>query len=378
MARIVLLGAGHCHIEVARRAGELTRAGHELLLVSPEREHPYSGMGPGMLGGTYSLQQILLPAAELVERGGGRFIAAAALSHDPGSRTLQLSTAHELSYDVLSVNIGSELDRYRGTEADTSGAAALAERPIFAVKPIRQLAAARGVIEQCCRARGNCRVAVVGGGAAGVELAGNAAQLLRRYGDCEPAVDLYSATAALAGLEGSRLRYVRRCLARGGVSVHTVGKVDPSRLNADVTLLATGIRPVAVLGRFGLRCAADGALRVDGYLRAEGATRIFAVGDSAWFSDHPLDRVGVYAVRMQAVLMHNLAQSAAVADGNAEARQLERFEATGAYLGGLNLGFGRGILFRGRLTIRGRPAFTLKDAIDRRFMHKFQQRRKYF
>ncbi len=378
MARIVLLGAGHCHIEVARRAGELTRAGHELLLVSPEREHPYSGMGPGMLGGTYSLQQILLPAAELVERGGGRFIAAAALSHNPQARTLQLSTAHELNYDVLSVNTGSELGSCRGTAADTSGAAAPAERPVYAVKPIRQLAAARSAIEQRCRARGNCRVAVVGGGAAGVELAGNAAQLLRRCGVIDPAVDLYSTTAALAGLEGSRLRYVRRRLERAGVTVHAGGKVDPSQLRADVTLLATGIRPVATLAGFGLRCAADGALRVDRHLRAEGTARVFAVGDSAWFNEQPLDRVGVYAVRMQGILMHNLALSAAVADGNAEARQLERFEATGVYLGGLNLGFGRGILFRGRWTIRGRPAFTLKDAIDRRFMHKFQQSSKYF
>ncbi len=52
--------------------------------------------------------------------------------------------------------------------------------------------------------------------------------------------------------------------------------------------------------------------------------------------------------------------------------ELKAFQPGGDYLLIYNLGDGTGIFSKGRLTFGGRPAFWLKDWIDRRFMKRFQ------
>ena len=404
---VVLVGAGHTHVELLLQGHRFADAGLELVVVSPDPTHPYSGMGPGLLGGTYSVADVSLPIADLAARAGARFVQQAVVSHDPQSQSLVLSDGSALSYDLASFNVGSEV------AADESAEGRPALCPVIPVKPIAGLAAAREVIEAVCRGGRGARVAIVGGGPAGVELAGNVAWLLAQCGrplgapvapesaavasDAESRVDLYTSERPLAGLSGRRLQYVQRCLEASGVRVHRGPRVDVALLCADsagaagvpgleaagqeaarleasrlspsppdLVLLATGIGPPRALHAFGLPCAADGSIVVDRYLRAEGHDRVFAVGDCAGFADEPLDRVGVYAVRMQRVLLGNLLATAA-------GTPLQPFTATGPYLGGLNLGFGRGILYRGPWTLRGRLAFLVKDWIDRRFMRRYQQ-----
>ena len=368
MARIVLVGGGHTHAEVVRRASRLTAAGHTVTLVTPAATHPYSGMGPGMLGGTYSLADILLPVATLVGRAGGTFIQATAVSLDPNARLLTLSSGRTIAYDVLSLNIGS----------DPVEAAPIRERHVFTVKPIRELARARAAIEAACARDGRCRIAVIGGGPAGVEVAANCAFLVRRL-HARAAVDLYHASDLLARLDRTRNAWVLRYLECHGVSVHPGSRVSPADLDADVVFSATGTRPPGVLASFGLPLAPDGALVVDEFLRSPSSERVFAAGDCAWFSPQPLDRVGVYPVRMQPVLFANLAAIADAVDRSLhgdpvqpDCIELTRFTATGPYLAGLNLGFGRGLLYRQLFDLRGRPAFAMKDLIDRRFVRRYQ------
>jgi len=51
---------------------------------------------------------------------------------------------------------------------------------------------------------------------------------------------------------------------------------------------------------------------------------------------------------------------------------LKPFDPGGSYLLIFNLGGGKGILRKRWLQFGGRPAFLIKDYIDRRFMKKFQ------
>jgi NADH dehydrogenase FAD-containing subunit len=70
-------------------------------------------------------------------------------------------------------------------------------------------------------------------------------------------------------------------------------------------------------------------------------------------------------VRQNPVLLHNLLAAL-------EGRELKVFEPQADYLLIFNLGDGRGIFHRRGWVWDGRPAFWLKDRIDRRFMRKFQ------
>ena len=129
--------------------------------------------------------------------------------------------------------------------------------------------------------------------------------------------------------------------------------------------MALGVVPSPIFNESGLPTGPDGGLRVNRFLQCTAYPEIFGGGDCIYFEDCPLDKVGVYAVRQNPVLFHNL-QSAL--DGAA----MQPFDPGGDYLLIFNLGEGEGVFHKQWLTFGGRPAFILKDIIDRRFMKKFQ------
>lgn len=361
MARIVLAGAGHTHIELVLQADRFLQAGHELIVVSPEPEHPYSGMAPGFLAGVYQLGEIMLPAAELVERSGARFVAGRITAVNPQQKHLQLASGQEIDFDVLSLNIGSRT--IASPQAHLSY--------VYPVKPIINLVAARQAIIERIDQGHDCRVAVLGGGPAGVELAAAAAHLLSSgiRGAIAPgaSVALYSAgSEAIGAVRGRRAAYVRRHLSEIGVQLYEGERVLPSQIDADIVLYAGGTAPPDEIQAVQAPRAADDSLLVDRFLRSVAFQHVFAVGDCACLAGHPLDRVGVYAVRMQETLLHNVLTTASGGG------HLRAFRATGSYLAGLNLGFGCGLLYKGCLTLRNEAAFLLKDRLDRRFMDRYR------
>ncbi|MBT8360733.1 MAG: pyridine nucleotide-disulfide oxidoreductase, partial [Deltaproteobacteria bacterium] len=114
-----------------------------------------------------------------------------------------------------------------------------------------------------------------------------------------------------------------------------------------------------------LETGSDGGLLVNQCLQSTQYPNIFGGGDCIYFEPSPLDRVGVYAVRQNPVLLNNLKAYLA---GEA----LQPFDPGGSYLLIYNLGGGIGILYKWSLIFSGRLAFRVKDYIDRKFMEKFQ------
>ncbi len=84
-----------------------------------------------------------------------------------------------------------------------------------------------------------------------------------------------------------------------------------------------------------------------------------------YFNERPLEKVGVYAVRQNPVLYHNLMASL-------EGHALRAFDPGKDYLLIFNMGERTGVLKKNRLVFGGRLAFLIKHHIDRRFMRKFQ------
>ena len=109
----------------------------------------------------------------------------------------------------------------------------------------------------------------------------------------------------------------------------------------------------------------DGGLIVNKYLQSIDHPDIFGGGDCIYFKDNPLDKVGVYAVRENPVLLHNLMASLT-------GEELMEFDPGGDYLLIFNLGDGTGIFRKKFIQFNGRAAFLIKDYIDRKFMKKFQ------
>lgn len=362
---LVLAGGGHAHMTVMARLHEFTARGHRVTLVSPSPWHYYSGMGPGLLGGSYRPAQVRFDVRKMVEERGGRFVEDRLVRIDADRRVVILASGAALAYDVLSCNVGS---RVPVEKVDAAGPG------IVPVKPIDGLERARQAILGELKSR-SLELLVVGGGSAGTELAGNLRRLVGQV-DGQATITLLAGHRLLGGLP-ERVRQLalaslrrRQVEVREGTKAHEVreGRAvldNGTSLAYDFAFLALGIEPPPLFRDSGLPTGPDGGLLVDNHLQGVEHPEIFGGGDCICFRPRPLDKVGVYAVRQNPVLLHNLLAAL-------EGRELKVFEPQADYLLIFNLGDGRGIFRRRGWVWDGRPAFWLKDRIDRRFMRKFQ------
>lgn len=366
---LVLAGGGHAHMMTLEHIGAAVAKGHRVTVIGPSDFHYYSGMGPGMLGGTYSPDDIRFATRRVVEGQGGQFIRDYVSAIDPENRTVVTKNGSRVGYDVLSCNAGSHIpmeaveDSGRGT--------------IYPVKPIEKLWEAREKLLNILTEKSDAVVSVVGGGPSSAEVAGNVWQLAQRMKTRpHPVIRIFSRGRFMARFSQGVRNRVRRILDNRGVAImegQAVEKADGDGIETangqhfptDFTFMASGVRPSALFEASGLAVGPDKGLLVNPYLQSTSFPEIFGGGDCIHFKDHPLDKVGVYAVRENPILLHNL--MAALEGG-----ELKAFDPGPDYLLIFNLGGGQGVLKKRWVEFGGRLAFKVKDYIDRRFMKQFQ------
>jgi NADH dehydrogenase FAD-containing subunit len=362
---LVLVGGGHAHLTTLLGIDRFVSRGHRVTVVSPSPYHYYSGMGPGMLAGTYNPSEIRFNIRKMTEERGASFIEDEAVAVDPVGRTVLLGSGAAIPYDVASFAVGSGVPTPPGMRD---------RKAIFPVKPIVNLYHARHFLLREIEQR-PLDLVVIGGGPAGVEIAANLSQLLRdrvhRAGitlvERERILDGASERVRSLARQSLAAKHIRvREGARGTVAEGGgVLLTDGTRLACDVAFLSTGVRPPSLFRDASLPVANDGSLLVNRYLQNVAHPELFGGGDCISLENHSLAKVGVHAVRQNPVLFHNLQ---AALEGN----ELRAFNPARTYLLILNMGDGRGILWRKRIAFDGRIPFLLKDWIDRRFMSRFQ------
>lgn len=363
---LVLVGGGRAHMTVMLNLADYVSRGHRVTLVSPSPYHYYSGMGPGLLGGTYRPQQTRFHVRKLVEKRGGRFVEDRVVSIDAEKRRLRMASGDVLDYDIASFNTGS------GVPLQVAGAQG--EEEVVPVKPIVNLLQARRRLLQNMGGRTQ-NLLVVGGGPAGVELAGNLWRM----------VSLAGGQAQITLLAGSRLlhrfpdrirKLALRSLRERGIQVLEGGRAasvangraelhDGRILAYDLAFIAAGVKPSPIFADSGLPVGEDGGLLVNKQLQSIAYPELFGGGDCISLQGKSLAKVGVYAVRQNPILHANLLAAL-------EGRSLVSFKPQSRYLLILNLGNHRGILSKGRWAWEGRLPFLFKDWIDRRFMKTYQ------
>ncbi|MGB4333537.1 MAG: selenide, water dikinase SelD, partial [Chromatiaceae bacterium] len=110
----------------------------------------------------------------------------------------------------------------------------------------------------------------------------------------------------------------------------------------------------------------EGFIRVWDTLRTETDPVIFAAGDCAAMIDHPLEKAGVFAVRMARPLAENLRRTLL-------GRALIHYRSQQRWLALISTGDRHAIASRGGFYARGDLIWRWKDWIDRRFMRRFTQ-----
>ncbi|PKO72213.1 MAG: pyridine nucleotide-disulfide oxidoreductase [Betaproteobacteria bacterium HGW-Betaproteobacteria-14] len=365
MKRLLLAGAGHAHLHVLKALAAGRPRGVETILVTPHLRQMYSGMLPGWIAGHYALDECAVRLEPLARAAGVRLLQDSVAGLHAERRTVRCAEAGELGYDVLSIDTGARLD---ASSLAATGAALLPIRPLeaFVVAWERQ-------VERFARA-GRAALAVVGGGAAGVELAlAIRHRLARLIGEDRTSVTLVAGGGLLAGHGATVVERAERALRAAGVGIvkcHAAGAptglqlADGREWAVDCVVAATGASPPGWLADSGLALDGRGFIAVGDGQRSLSHAEVFAAGDVATRQDAPHAKSGVYAVRAGPVLSVNLARAL-------EGRPIVSYRPQRRSLYLLATGPKAAIVSWRGLTAAGKWAWRWKDRIDRRFLMQY-------
>lgn len=365
----------------------------------------YSGMLPGVLAKQYSPDRMQIDLVRLCAAAGARLIVDRFHGLDTEKNLVLFEERAPIRFDLLAIGIGSLPDL-----GHISGAAEHA----VAIKPMQtfldRLAARLRPIAATISAGGSARtpatnfsnttsqhpagserqssqesryvrVAIVGGGAGGVEVAFCLPAMLGEIlGQTPFHLTLLSGSEELiGGVSEQTSAAARRTLESRGVAVITGRKVasinsdhltldDGEQVAADLVICATHAIADPVLSRLGLATDEAGFLLTRPTLQSLTADNVFVVGDSGTIRDRPTPKAGVYAVRQGAVLWENIGRAF-------RGQKLVEFRPQQGFLKLFNYGNGQALGEYKGVTLEGRWVWKLKDWIDSRFMKMYQDYR---
>lgn len=370
MKKLLLIGGGHSHVEVMRRFGLHRSSGHTVTVVNPTTHTPYSGMLPGLIAGHYTFAQCHIDLPALAQATGCRFKHAAINGMHPGSKLAFCNDGETLEYDVASIDIGST-----PATLDVSGAAHFGLK----VKPtdhfLREWESVLGRASQGTLPDG-FRIAIAGGGAAGVEVLLAIQYRLERTGFVGARYAVVTdSDEVLPGHPASVQTLFRRVMSERGVALHRNQRIveatpdglvsaSGEHIRADLVIWATGASPAGWPGACGLAVDDRGFLRIGKTLQVCGQADIFATGDIASMDGSPRPKSGVYAVRQGPPLADNLLRALV-------GKPLLPYRPQRRALALISTGDRYAIASRGWLFAKGKWVWRWKDYIDRSFMKRY-------
>jgi NADH dehydrogenase len=391
--RIVVAGGGAGGLELVRRLGaHLGRDGFDVMLLEPQQTHVWKPLLHEVAAGSLDANldetgyrehahrwryRFFQGRLEGIDREQQQVIVAPILDED-GS---ELIGRQRIRYDYLILAIGSVTNSYGTPGADRHciflDDRAAADR--FRLKLLNHCLRVSRQMSAAPASDAQVRVAIVGGGATGVELAAelyNAAAALKHYGletfdESRLTITLLEAgPRLLPALPEKLAAAVREELEALGVRVmtgarvaqvtdHAVITADGESIAADLRVWAAGVKaPDFLKDIAGLETNAANQLVVGATLQATRDARIFAIGDCAAFT--PAGTTRPVPPRAQAA--HQMASCAAqsirrVVSGREAVPftyrdygslvSLSRYSTVGSLMGGL---------IGGKLAVEGRLA----------------------
>ncbi|MGY4100119.1 NAD(P)/FAD-dependent oxidoreductase [Nocardia sp. R16R-3T] len=265
--RIVILGAGYAGLAAARRLARTARDAHVAVVdaratfVERVRLHQY---GVGQSIPEWELRELLEPKRI-------HFVQAWASGIDTERKRVLLDGASALEYDSLIYALGSV--------NDAAGVRGVAEYTYSVATPEDSESLRRGIPAG--------RIAVVGGGATGIELA---AELAESRPDSR--VLLLSSNEPASWLSQRARAHVWRGLERLGVEIRSDAKVievlpegvrlaDGAVVEAVATVWTAGFGVLDLAERAGLMVDGHGRVLTDETLRSISHPEVYAAGDCA-------------------------------------------------------------------------------------------------
>jgi pyridine nucleotide-disulfide oxidoreductase family protein len=361
---LVLVGGGHSHALLVRQLGEQPLPNLRVTLVSESAWASYSGMLPGHVAGFYSREEMHINLKSLCAFAGVSFVEAPVTGLDLKGRHVCCEGHNPIHADVLSLNVGAtpQLSACPG-----------AEQWAIPSKPVPRLLAGWESVQAAARtSRQALRLVIVGGGAAGVELA----LAMRRQLPPETEFNLIHHGAYLLPGHNPRVRTIitrllheREIAVRLGERVVEVAREgvrceSGASMTADFVFWITQAAPPSWLSASRLAVTPEGFVRVTPTLQSISHDWVFAAGDVATIEGAARPKSGVYAVRMSRPLAANLRAYVA-------GEPLRPYRPQRHCLNLIGTADRQAVASRHWLAGRTALFWRWKDWIDRRFMRQF-------
>lgn len=400
---LVLVGGGHAHVQVVM---ELRAPAVRKVLISDADTALYSGLLPSIVAELRREEEASVDLVALADAYGWEFMRGRAVAINGEERVVSVDGGDgvvSVGFDYLSVDVGSATRAFggdggfgeeaaSGEHKERSAGSVIATRPIGRLLGLVENFEARALSEAPLRRPRS--VLVVGGGAAGCELAfALDARLKRSLASVGGAfVTLVSSGSAIVEQLGSaagaavdeemRKRNIER------IDGHVVDVDDANgRLRLDdgcemsfhALVAATGAAAHQWLcDATDLETDEEGFLLVQPTLQTTRYRNVFAVGDCAAFGgrfgpNFP-PRAGVYAVRQGPVLIRNILSL--IQNGGEAETKLEEYAPQSSFLSLIATGDGRAIGSKHGIAFKGMWVGNLKRYIDDKWMERFLQRSK--
>ena len=376
---LVLIGGGHSHLFVLKYFAMNPVPGLRITLITRDLHTPYSGMLPGYIAGHYNYDQAHIDLRPLAQYAKARIYHAEVNSIDLENKIIYCPDRPPINYDLISINIGSKPNTLH-----IPGAKEFA----IPVKPIDQfLSKWDALIEKTLASAQQDNIfhlAIVGGGAGGVEMALATQYRLNnilKNKNIKPnklKVDIYCDSETILPDHNAQVRKrFSRILQQRNINVHTqqyINKVEQSLLittngkkySADAVLWVTNASSSSWLTNTGLQVDESGFIAVNDSLQSISHPNVFAAGDIAAVINHPRPKSGVFAVRQGMPLAKNLARAI-------KNKKLIPFKPQNNFLGLISTGDKYAIASRSNWSLEGAWLWNIKDWIDRKFMDSFNK-----
>ena len=359
---ILLIGGGRSHVAVLADWARKGLPAEHATLLTPDPTLRYSGMVPGWISGEPTRDAGLVDLIGLAKAAGVELVLDRCVAMDPVARSVLTQDHGLLGFERASVDVGGV----------GQAARALGEDPkLIDVRPIG--AFVDRIAAELAQPRTRpLQIAVIGGGAGGVELA----FALRHpvTASAPPEVTfIVGAGGVLPGFSSAVLDKVRAELRRQGIAVlNENARVEggaviagSGSIESDFVVAAIGSTAPDWPRLSGMDVDEDGYIAVDAHQCSTSHPHILAAGDCAQRMDTYVPHSGVHAVHAGPVLASNIR---AIVNGGTPTRSYQPRPAS-LYL--LSTGRGDAILSYGRFAAQGRWVARLKAWIDKRWIASY-------
>jgi selenide,water dikinase len=326
-------------------------------------------MIPGLIAGHYEIDDLTVDLKSLCEQARVELIPTTATLVSALAREVICSNSHVVPYDVLSLDVGSQplIAPARGVE-----------KHAILIRPLEKML--KGWSDVLVRARDGRigAITVVGGGAAGVELALAMEYRLRQeLGLAWAHVRLITdKPRVVPEFPASVRRRLERKFVRRNVGLHidsAVTEVGPDYVRleqglefaSEAVFWATGGTAPEWIRESGFETDERGYLLTNDYLQSVSHPDVFAAGDCQTQQGRKHAKAGVFAVRAAPTLAKNLRATFA-------GLPLEGFTTRARYLALVSTGNRHAVGVWGGLSWEGGWVWQWKDRIDRRFIARYR------